>query len=88
MIQETLPREKLVLAQTPQAFRLQLIRSAHRLARRHGWQATDDASLVERMGGQVKVIPGAPENMKVTTPEDLKWAERICRLDGDDLDNS
>ncbi len=78
VIEGTVPRDALCMAQTPQAFRLPLIRHAHRLARRHGWKATDDASLVEQMGVAVRSIPGSPTNIKITTPLDLQRAEAYC----------
>ena len=71
----TIPRATLRLAQTPQAFELALIRSAYQAARTHGWRATDDAALLEHMGKAVKVIAGARQNIKITTPEDLLFAE-------------
>ena len=72
-VSETLPREEIWLVQTPQVFRLELLREAYRQARRFRWSVTDDASLVERMGFAVSVVPGERTNIKVTTPEDLAW---------------
>jgi 2-C-methyl-D-erythritol 4-phosphate cytidylyltransferase len=63
----TLDRSRLVAVQTPQAFRAELLRRAHR----DGSDATDDAALVEVAGGQVVLVDGQPENLKVTTPLDL-----------------
>jgi len=74
-IKGTIPRNALGMAQTPQAFRLSLIRQAYRLAHEHGLEATDDASLVEQMGVAVHSIPGSPTNIKITTPMDLQRAE-------------
>jgi 2-C-methyl-D-erythritol 4-phosphate cytidylyltransferase len=71
----TLDRSRLVAVQTPQAFRAEALRSAH--ARRPDDEATDDASLVEAMGGTVVVVPGERGNLKITTPEDLQAAERV-----------
>ncbi|RJQ68492.1 MAG: 2-C-methyl-D-erythritol 4-phosphate cytidylyltransferase [Desulfobacteraceae bacterium] len=76
-IEATVPREGLCMAQTPQAFRATLIKQVHQTARRNGWTATDDASLVERAGGVVHVISGSPINIKITTPDDLRWAETL-----------
>lgn len=76
-IEATLPREKVWLAQTPQAFRTGLIRAAHEFARRHQVQATDDASLVERTGTAVHLVPGSRRNFKITTEEDLAIAEAL-----------
>jgi 2-C-methyl-D-erythritol 4-phosphate cytidylyltransferase len=74
-ITATLDRRTVWLAQTPQAFRAALLRRALEAARLTGFQATDDAALVERLGERVYVVPGEPTNVKVTTPEDLLWAE-------------
>ena len=76
---ETVPRQSLWLAQTPQTFRVQLIREAHARALAEGVVATDDAMLVERIGGRVKVVLGDPLNFKITTPEDLRLAEAILK---------
>jgi 2-C-methyl-D-erythritol 4-phosphate cytidylyltransferase len=73
-IEATPPREHMWLAQTPQAFRADLIRAAHAGAGSSP-AATDDAVLVERLGARVHVVPGNPENRKITTAEDLRWAE-------------
>ena len=80
IITRTISRETLRMAQTPQAFRLSLIHNAHAEARRRGLEATDDASLVEYMGAAVHVIPGLPENIKITTPGDLAVAEALFAL--------
>ena len=78
-ISETMPRTDIWQAQTPQGFRLGLIREAHRLARHEGFSGTDDAQLVEHMGHAVTVVPGLGMNIKITTPEDLALAEVIWR---------
>ncbi len=72
---ETVPRGGLWLAQTPQAFRVDVLRRAHEEAARAGVVGTDDAALVERLGLPVAVVPGDPSNRKITTAEDLAWAE-------------
>ncbi len=65
-------RSSLVAVQTPQAFRADILRRAH-----HGGDAsTDDAALVERIGGRVVVVAGEPRNRKITHPDDLEWARR------------
>lgn len=64
-------RRTLWLAQTPQAFRLSLLREAHRRAAMDNFTGTDDASLVERLGHPVAMIEGSYRNIKITTPEDL-----------------
>ncbi|HYM48950.1 MAG TPA: 2-C-methyl-D-erythritol 4-phosphate cytidylyltransferase [Candidatus Limnocylindrales bacterium] len=66
-------------AQTPQAFRLAEILAAHEQARQDGFQATDTAAIYERAGGTVRVVEGSPDNIKITTPEDLERAEAIAR---------
>ncbi|MCS7081896.1 MAG: 2-C-methyl-D-erythritol 4-phosphate cytidylyltransferase [Bacteroidetes bacterium] len=74
-VQQTLDRAALRAAQTPQAFRRDLLMQAYERARACGLEATDEASLVEALGTPVRVVPGAPENRKLTTPEDWAWAE-------------
>jgi 2-C-methyl-D-erythritol 4-phosphate cytidylyltransferase len=76
-ILETLNRQVLWLTQTPQAFRRSVIQAAYRRADDDGFYGTDDASLVERMGVQVKMIEASYENIKITTPEDLLLAELL-----------
>lgn len=69
---ETLPRAKLMQAQTPQAFKTELIKECYQLAKDNGYVATDDASLVEEYKDiLVKAVMGSYENIKITTPEDL-----------------
>jgi len=70
----TVPRHALWRAQTPQGFPRELLAAAHARGRPAG-AATDDATLVERIGGEVRIVPDSPRNMKVTTAEDLEWAE-------------
>jgi 2-C-methyl-D-erythritol 4-phosphate cytidylyltransferase len=72
---DTLDRTRLVAVQTPQAFRAAVLRQAHAGAASPG--ATDDAMLVEALGGSVQVVPGEPGNLKITDPEDLQVAERL-----------
>lgn len=76
-IQETVSREGLWEAQTPQVFRRQLLLDAY--AKRGSFQATDDAQLVERLGHPVTVVQGSPINMKITTQEDLRLAEQALK---------
>ncbi|MFA7061877.1 MAG: 2-C-methyl-D-erythritol 4-phosphate cytidylyltransferase [Pedobacter sp.] len=68
-------RDLLWQAQTPQSFRFNIIHSAHLNAEREGFMGTDDASLVERQGGSVRIVLGDYRNIKITTPEDLVLAE-------------
>jgi 2-C-methyl-D-erythritol 4-phosphate cytidylyltransferase len=78
-IVETVPRQSLWLAQTPQTFRVPLIRAAHTHALAEGVLATDDAALVERVGGKVQVVVGEARNFKITTLEDLRLAEALLQ---------
>lgn len=68
---DVLPREQLRLIQTPQGFWRQLLSQAHEAAARDGYQATDDAALVRRLGHQVTLVQGSPLLAKLTTPSDL-----------------
>jgi 2-C-methyl-D-erythritol 4-phosphate cytidylyltransferase len=70
----TLPRSRLWQVQTPQGFRQDLIVSCYEKAAQDGFYANDDAELVERYGGCVKVVEGDRENLKITYPIDLKIA--------------
>lgn len=74
---ETVERSSLWAAQTPQAFRMSILREAHERALREGFLGTDDVSLVERMGHDVIIVEGSYDNIKLTTPEDLFFAEII-----------
>lgn len=72
-IVETLPRTQLMQAQTPQAFKTSLIKDCYQMAKEQNFLATDDASLVEQFSKTpVKAVLGSYENIKITTPEDLK----------------
>lgn len=75
LITATIPREYIVQAQTPQGFRAGLLRRAFAEAEAVGFVGTDEASLVERAGGQVMVVAGSPANLKITQPGDLELAE-------------
>lgn len=76
-VEATLPRQRIWMAQTPQAFRYELLRAAHEAALRDGVVGTDDAELVERLGAAVRLIPGSRLNLKITTPEDLQLAAAV-----------
>lgn len=71
----TMKRHMIRMAQTPQAFRYDIILGAHIAAQKEDYVGTDDAELAERCGEVVKVMPGDPYNIKITTREDLKLAE-------------
>jgi 2-C-methyl-D-erythritol 4-phosphate cytidylyltransferase len=75
LITATIPRERVVLAQTPQAFDAALLRSAFRQAAADGVTASDEAGLVERLGRDVYVVLGSDRNLKITRPGDLALAE-------------
>lgn len=70
----TLPRERIVLAQTPQGFRYPILRDAFTHASAEGFQGTDESSLVERLGTNVTVLMGSDRNIKITKPSDLALA--------------
>lgn len=73
----TIPHKSLWIAQTPQGFSLKLIKDAYKKAYQEGFKGTDDASLVERLGIKVKVIPGSILNFKITRKKDLELLELI-----------
>lgn len=77
MIVKTLERKEVWLAQTPQVFQVDVIREAHERAELEDFLGTDDASLVERLGGRIRLVPGSDENIKITTLSDLVIAEAI-----------
>jgi 2-C-methyl-D-erythritol 4-phosphate cytidylyltransferase / 2-C-methyl-D-erythritol 2,4-cyclodiphosphate synthase len=81
-IEGTEPREALALAQTPQAFVVSALRTAHERAARDGFEATDDALLLERAGFRVRAIEGERSNLKITTPEDVRLAEALASPTG------
>jgi 2-C-methyl-D-erythritol 4-phosphate cytidylyltransferase/2-C-methyl-D-erythritol 2,4-cyclodiphosphate synthase len=73
----TVPRQNLWLTQTPQAFDFELLKKAYQTAYTENFYGTDDASLVERMGKDVKMIEGSYENIKITTNEDMLMADAL-----------
>jgi 2-C-methyl-D-erythritol 4-phosphate cytidylyltransferase len=75
LITATIPRERVVLAQTPQVFRSALLREAFARAAADGFTASDEAALVERLGHDVHVVLGSERNLKITRPGDLEIAE-------------
>jgi len=77
-VAETVARENLWEAQTPQVFRRQLLTDAY--ARRGSERATDDAQLVERLGQKVTLVTGSPMNIKITTKEDLRIAAAMLKV--------
>ena len=84
LIKETVSRNELWMAQTPQVFRRDLLLDAY--SKRGDAEATDEASLVEKLGHPVTVVPGSPMNLKITTYDDFKMAEALVdALPKDDL---
>jgi 2-C-methyl-D-erythritol 4-phosphate cytidylyltransferase len=75
LIVATIPRERVVLAQTPQGFRYGVLKKAFDEAAADGFVGTDEASLVERSGHAVAVVMGSARNLKITTPGDMELAE-------------
>jgi len=79
LITATVPRERVVMAQTPQGFRYDVLKKAFDEAAADGFMGTDEASLVERSGHEVAVVMGSPQNIKITTPADMDLAEFYLR---------
>lgn len=79
LIVATTAREGLWQAQTPQGFMLQTILDAHRQAAQQGFEATDDAQLLERSGHGVRMVAGSTTNLKLTTPQDVLLAQAILQ---------
>ncbi len=71
----TIPREKIVLTQTPQGFRFSVLKKAFDEAAADGFVGTDESSLVERSGHEVTVVMGSARNIKITTPADMELAD-------------
>ena len=74
LITATIPRERIVLAQTPQAFSYSLLRDAFRKAKEDGVTGSDEAQVVERLGHDVFAVLGSQRNLKITRPEDMELA--------------
>ncbi|HEB12078.1 MAG TPA: 2-C-methyl-D-erythritol 4-phosphate cytidylyltransferase [Actinobacteria bacterium] len=79
VVTETMPRERVWLAQTPQLFYFQVLVEAHRSAEDQGILATDDSALVERQGKRVAILNNKHQNLKVTTEQDLLTAGRSLK---------
>ncbi|MGB9791344.1 MAG: 2-C-methyl-D-erythritol 4-phosphate cytidylyltransferase [Thermacetogeniaceae bacterium] len=88
LILETPERSRLYLAQTPQVFRRDILARAYAEAERTGFQGTDDASLVERLGITVEICNGSYENIKITTPSDLVLAKAILEQRSGEAESS
>lgn len=79
LVRRTVPRDGLISVQTPQAFERGLLEKAVRAAAEGGFLGTDESSLVERAGIAVSVVEGSYENIKITTPEDMAFAECVLK---------
>ncbi len=79
VVVDTVDRAHLYTAQTPQAFRTEMLRHAHEMALQDDFDPTDDAQLIERYGGRVAVVRGSAANIKVTYSEDFALAEALAR---------
>ncbi|MBI3802644.1 MAG: 2-C-methyl-D-erythritol 4-phosphate cytidylyltransferase [Nitrospirae bacterium] len=84
IISQSLPRENVWAMQTPQAFRLSLLREAYQKAETDRFEATDEAMLVERLGHPIRCVEGSAENIKITTPPDLRLAEILLHARGEE----
>jgi 2-C-methyl-D-erythritol 4-phosphate cytidylyltransferase len=82
----TIPRDRIVLAQTPQVFRCTILQQAFAKAREDNFSGTDEASLVEHLGLEVTVVPGSASNIKITTPADLDLARFYLEQERTTLD--
>jgi len=82
VIKATIPRASIVMAQTPQGFRYDLLKKAFDDAGADGFLGTDEASLIERAGHPVAVVMGSPQNLKITTPADMELAEFYLKTSG------
>jgi 2-C-methyl-D-erythritol 4-phosphate cytidylyltransferase len=81
LITATIPRERIVLAQTPQAFATKLLKEAFARAEADGISASDEAGLVERLGHDVHVVLGSERNIKITRPADMELARFYLELE-------
>jgi 2-C-methyl-D-erythritol 4-phosphate cytidylyltransferase len=88
-VRATLPRERLILTQTPQVFQLGLLRQAFEKARKDLFVGTDEASLVERLEQvEVSVVVGTDRNIKITKPTDMDLARLYLALESSALEVS
>ncbi len=76
-IVETIPRENLWRAQTPQGAKVELLRAAYEAAQTAGFSATDESQLLERIGHHPRIVPGSERNFKITYPSDLERAKAV-----------
>ena len=82
IIKKTLKRNSLWAVQTPQIFPYKALYNAYENAMKDSFYSTDDSALVEKYGGKIKIVDGSYENIKITTPEDMKIAEMTLSLRG------
>jgi 2-C-methyl-D-erythritol 4-phosphate cytidylyltransferase len=80
VVVETVERASLYAIQTPQAFRTAALKEAHLRAHREGFEGTDDAQLLERLGYRIALVKGAAANPKLTHPADFELAEVLLRV--------
>lgn len=80
LVEKTPPRERLREIQTPQGFKLSILVKGYKILEQGGLAVTDDSSLVELAGADVRVVPGDPQNIKITTPMDLWTAEGLVKI--------
>ena len=78
-VKSTPPRAELVAVQTPQGFKKEILMRAYEQAAADNFLGTDDASLVERIGGKIKIVQSSYKNIKITTPEDIQIAETFLK---------
>ncbi len=78
-VKSTPPRAELVAVQTPQGFKKEILMRAYEQAALDNFLGTDDASLVERIGGKIKIVQSSYKNIKITTPEDIQIAETFLK---------
>ncbi len=78
-IESTLNRSSVWIAQTPQVFKKEILFQAYEYGKKNGIEATDDASLVEQTGIRPVLVEGSYDNIKITTPDDLEFAEVLAR---------
>jgi len=81
IVRATVDRAELGVAQTPQGFAIGLLREAYEAAERDGTLLTDEAMAIERFGRPVRAVPGSARNRKITTADDLAWAEDVLGRD-------
>jgi 2-C-methyl-D-erythritol 4-phosphate cytidylyltransferase len=78
-VEDTIDRKRIWKAQTPQGFRLELLRRAFKKAEEEGYYSTDESSLIERLGCRIRIVQGEDFNFKITSPEDLTMANALIR---------